>query len=132
MILIKNILAKLVASIHILLDMVNRKIVKDSNIKESMKEYERIIYNVIGCLLVIPFYIAGVNLLKTWLNSSNSFNWGYGTVSVQLFFYALAFVTILLTWIIFRLRVIILKRQEEHALELSNKERECKRKIDAI
>ena len=38
MILIKNILAKLVASIHILLDMVNRKIVKDSNIKESMKE----------------------------------------------------------------------------------------------
>lgn len=98
-----------------------------------MRHYEKTIYNVIGSLLVIPFYISGVNLLKLWTNPGDAeFFYRDGIVSIKLFYYALTFVVILMTWVFFRMRVIMLNRQEEYEIQQSAKEREHTKKINDL
>ena len=98
-----------------------------------MRDHEKTIYNVIGCLLIIPFFIAGVNLLKLWVNPGDTESYYRdGMVSIKLFYYALIFVIVFMTWVVFRMRIIMLKHQEEYEIQLGVKEREYTKKINDL
>lgn len=98
-----------------------------------MREYEKTIYNVIGCLLVIPFLVAGQYLcVALAYPGDTTFNWEHNRVTLKLFFSVLTVISIILIWIIFRLRVMMLEQHEKYTQMLKTNEIECEKRIRNI
>lgn len=91
---------------------------------------EKLVYNIIGCLLIIPFLIGVHNLYVSWAYPGDTwFNWEHGRISLRLFTSSIAVVAIVFIWVIFRMRITMLNHQEKYTLQLRNKENECSKKI---
>ena len=98
-----------------------------------MRDHEITIYNVIGCLLVIPFLAAGLYLcVALAYPGDTTYNWEHNRITLKLFFSLLTVVSIILIWIIFRLRVMMLEHHEKYTQMLKTKEIECEKKIRNI
>lgn len=61
-----------------------------------------------------------------------TYNWEHNIVSLKLFFSVLTLFFILFIWIIFRMKIMMISRQEEYDLQIRNKEREHSKEIDTI
>lgn len=91
------------------------------------------ICNIIGCLLVIPFLITCHNLYVFCAYSGDTvYNWEHGKVAIGFCFSAVAFIAVLLTWIILRLIVVKQNQKEEHERIILQKEREFSKKISEL